>query len=259
MLKADVRPSLDACRNLTMNLYTDLLKRILLSTLVPDERYVPGNTSDPLPFDHELRVEGKDWPTRAFTMVGQKRLDILEYLLDWLIEHRILADIVECGVWRGGASIFMRGVLVSKGAAHLRSWLYDSFAGLPKPNLAGDCDLSIYNNYLAVPLNQVQENFVRFGLWSDKVKMVPGWFNDTLPQAEVRRISLLRLDGDMYESTIVALESLYAKVVRGGFVVIDDYGAIEVCKQATDDFRKKYNIGAPMTQVDWTCWYWQKT
>ena len=153
----------------------------------------------------------------------------------------------------------MRGVLVSMGAGDRATWLYDSFRGLPKPIDPTDIDLSMMDHYLGVSLETVKDNFQAFGLLSDSVRFVPGWFNDTLPYAEVERIALLRLDGDMYESTMVALTSLYPKVSIGGYVVIDDFGAIERCKRATRDFRERNGITSPIIQIDWTGAYWQKS
>lgn len=242
-------------------LYLDLLKKCLTRTLFPDSRYEPANSKflQSLPFSHELRMEGRDWPVEALTMVGVKRLDNLQALIADLLARVIPGDLVECGVWRGGASIFMRGVLVSMGAGHRTTWLYDSFRGLPKPTDPTDIDLSMMDHYLGVPLETVKDNFRAFGLLSENVRFVPGWFNDTVPYAEVERIALLRLDGDMYESTMVALTSLYPKVSIGGYVVIDDFGAIEQCKQATRDFRERNGITSPMIQIDWTGAYWQKS
>jgi O-methyltransferase len=193
---------------------------------IPDSRYEPANSNslESVPFSHELRMEGRDWLVEALTMVGVKRLDNLQASIADLLARMIPGDLVECGVWRGGASIFMRGVLVSMGAGQRTTWLYDSFRGLPKPTHLTDIDLSMMNHYLAVSLETVKDNFRAFGLLNENVRFVPGWFNDTLPYAEVERIALLRLDGDMYESTMVALTSLYPKVSIGGYVVIHDFG-----------------------------------
>ncbi len=242
------------------SLYLDLLKRCLTRTLFPDKRYDNDgpDASLQLSYSHERRHEGRDWPVEAMTMVGVKRLDSLQSLmLSAIVDHGVPGDVVECGVWRGGASIFMRGVLVASGQSERCVWLYDSFQGLPKPKDKDDIDLSMFSDYLGVPLSQVRENFKQFGLLSERVKFVPGWFKDTLPTADVGQIALLRLDGDMYESTRDALENLYPKVSSGGYVVIDDYGAIAVCRAAVADFRKSVGISAPIVPIDWTGVYWQ--
>ena len=86
-------------------------------------------------------------------------------------------------------------------------------------------------------LDTVQANFRRYGLLDDRVKFLPGWFRDTLPVAPVERIAVLRLDGDMYESTHLALTHLYPKLSSGGFLIVDDYGALPNCRRAVEDFR----------------------
>jgi hypothetical protein len=244
--------------NVLSSLYLELLKRCLTRILFPDRRYDNPDTTRQLPFSHDLRYEGKDWPVEAVTMVGMRRLNCLQDLLtSATIDHDIPGDVVECGVWRGGASIFMRGVLVAHGQSTRRSWLYDSFQGLPKPQDETDLDLTMHSDYLGVSLSEVRDNFRQFGLLSDQIHFVPGWFKDTLPAASVQQIVLLRLDGDMYESTRDCLEHLYSKVSSGGYIVIDDYGALAVCRQAVAEFRKERGIFSPIIPIDWTGVYWQ--
>ena len=91
-----------------------------------------------------------------------------------------------------------------------------------------------------------------------QVVFVKGFFRDTLPSLDAGPFSLIRLDGDMYESTIIALDSLYPKLTPGGYVIIDDYGAILQCKNAVTDFRTKHGIDAEITMVDWTGAWWRK-
>lgn len=214
-----------------------------------------------VPFDREKREVGLDWPAEAETMVGLRRLDNLEALIVDLVRRGVAGDLVETGVWRGGASIFMRGVLEALGDTSRRVWACDSFEGLPRPNPgefpadAGDSHWTVVE--LAVPLEEVKANFARYDLLDERVVFLPGWFQDTLPTAPIERISLLRLDGDMYESTHVALESLYPRLAAGGYVVIDDYGAIPACRQAVDDFRMRHGISSPIHEIDWTGVYWR--
>jgi hypothetical protein len=191
-------------------------------------------------------------------MVGVERLNAMEQLLKQVVAAKVPGDVVECGVWRGGCSIFMRGVLKALGDEQRTVWLYDSFEGLPKPVDSTDCDLSMYTGYLGVSLDQVQSNFRLFDLLDERVKFVKGWFRDTLPASEVSQIAVLRLDGDMYESTMDALNALYGKVSPGGYVVIDDYGAIHQCQRAVNDFRAKQGINSHIFLIDWTGAYWQK-
>jgi hypothetical protein len=240
-----------------MNLYLDLLKRCLTRTLFPDQRYGPDITK-PLPFDPDLRRVGRDWPTEAVTMVGMERLNTLQNAVESVVAEGIAGDLVECGVWRGGASILMRATLEACGDTARSVWLYDSFQGLPRPSDPADLDLTDLTPYLGVSLEQVKKNFELFKLLDNRVNFVQGWFNDTLPVAQVQQIAVLRLDGDMYESTMVALDSLYPKVSAGGYIIIDDYGALPHCQRAVNDFRAKHGIASHIFLVDWTGAYWRK-
>ncbi len=112
---------------------------------------------------------------------------------------------------------------------------------------------------LAVPLDEVKASFERYGLLDEHVRFLEGWFSETLPSAPIERIAVLRLDGDLYHSTMDALTSLYGKVSPGGFVIIDDYGAVPSCAQAVHDFRSRHGIETAMIKIDWTGVYWRKT
>jgi predicted O-methyltransferase YrrM len=111
--------------------------------------------------------------------------------------------------------------------------------------------------FLRVDLESVRANFAHHGLLDAQVKFLPGWFQDTLQTAPIAQIAVLRLDGDMYESTWLALEALYDRVAPGGFVIVDDYGAIQACRQAVEDFRARRGITAPIETIDWTGRFWR--
>jgi hypothetical protein len=243
-------------------LYLDLLKKCLTRLLFPD-RSLDHDLATTRPVVFSDRWEGKDWPTEAETMVGMLRLDQLEAGMVNVLETGIPGDFVETGVWRGGASILMRAVLKAYGDSARRVWLADSFRGLPHPDPtryprdAGDRHHEL-SSYLAVDLDTVKANFERYGLLDDRVCFLPGWFEDVLPSAPVARISVLRLDGDMYASTLQALEHLYPKVSPGGFVFVDDYGALPNCRTAVEDFRRACGVTEPVFRIDWTGVFWKK-
>jgi O-methyltransferase len=90
------------------------------------------------------------------------------------------------------------------------------------------------------------------------VKFLVGWFKDTLPNTPIEKLALLRLDGDMYESTMDALTHLYSKLSIGGYIIIDDWGAVPACKNAVIDFRTKFNISEEIIPIDWSGVYWKK-
>jgi O-methyltransferase len=194
-------------------------------------------------------------------MIGLKRLDQLQFAVETVLAERIPGDLIETGVWRGGACIFMRAVLAAHGEAHRTVWVADSFRGLPPPDPTAypadaGADWSQVTE-LVVSLDQVRDNFDRYRLLDDQVRFLEGYFRDTLPTAPIERLALMRLDGDLYESTIVALESLYPKLSRGGFVIVDDY-ALPTCQRAVDDFRREHQISESLERVDWTGVHWRK-
>jgi hypothetical protein len=210
--------------------------------------------------DPERRSAGRDWPSTAESMIGLFRMDSLHACLLDVLQRGVLGDVIEAGVWRGGATIFMRAVLDAFGARDRRVWVADSFAGLPPPDAAFPADQGdVHWQYseLAVPLDTVKENFARYGLLDDRVVFVPGWFRDTLPSLPVDRLAILRIDADMYESTSVALRTLYSKVSEGGYVILDDYGGLPASRLAVDEFRQEMGIADPLLMIDWTGAKWK--
>ena len=242
-------------------LYLDLLKRVLANVVYADSRVGVGD-GDLLEFDPALRELGQDWPHTAHTMVGLKRLDNLQQCVETVLDEGVPGDLIETGVWRGGCTVLMRAILKVHGDTTRTVWVADSFEGLPQPDGVrfpadrGDTHHAV--DFLRVSEDEVRETFRRYGLLDGQVRFLPGWFKDTLPQAPIEHLAVLRLDGDMYESTIQALDPLYPKLSPGGFTIVDDYGAIPACRTATDDYRRAHGIDAPLTRIDWTGVYWRK-
>jgi hypothetical protein len=196
------------------------------------------------------------------TMIGRKRLENIDDCVRRVLADQIPGDLMECGVWRGGASVFMRGLLEAYEAKDRLVWVADSFRGLPPPtdahDVATNADLTEEKcPTLAVDLETVKRTFDAYGLLDDRVRFLPGWFKDTLPSAPVGALAVLRLDGDLYESTRDALQALYDKVSPGGFLIVDDL-YLTMCKKAVDDFRAERGIEEPIVQIDWTGGYWRK-
>lgn len=209
----------------------------------------------PKPFDPQIRSTGRDWPLTAHTMIGLKRLDNLQFCVEDVLAHNIPGDLIETGVWKGGATIFMRAILKAYAVKDRWVWAADSFEGLPLPNAkkfpADVGDRHHTFKELAISLEEVKANFERYGLLDDQVRFLKGWFRDTLPTAPIKQLAVIRLDGDMYESTMDALVNLYPKLSVGGYLIVDDYGAVPGCRRATDDYRKKYGIRDEIITIDW--------
>jgi hypothetical protein len=209
-----------------------------------------------------LRAAGMDWPLQGLTMVGLNRLDDLQSCVEAVVGDGVEGDLIEAGAWRGGASILIRATLDSLGADDRTVWVADSFQGFP----AGDAedfpedraldDLGPFD-FLAVPLEEVADNFARFGC-DRGVRFLPGFFEDTMRDTFARRWSIIRIDVDTYETTLLALRSLYPGLSKGGYLIVDDYGALEECRLAVDEFRERNGIAEPLEQVDWTCVRWRR-
>lgn len=268
--------------------YLDLLKRCLTDTIRPEQyRALDPSTAGarqallrplaslvtrllrPLdlalvrrvPFDAEKRARGHDWPVRAETMIGLDRLTHLQGLVGDLLERGVTGDFLEAGVWRGGTAIFLRALLEAHGDKTRSVWVADSFEGLPRPreeHPQDQGDRHWTHGELAAGLSEVRGNFERYGLLDDRVRFLPGWFSDSLPAAPVGGLALLRVDADMYGSTMDVLQALHHKVEPGGYVVVDDYGAVPACKAAVEDFRRDAKVASPIVAIDHAAVYWQK-
>ena len=243
--------------------YLDLLREVLIGAVTGDRAHqiVPRarDAEGPLPsidLDPAARDHGLDWPLTALSMIGRKRMDNLRALTCEAVRNGIPGDLVETGVWRGGACIYMRGILHILGDRDRKVWVCDSFEGLPPPDpkypADNGLDLTQYGQ-LAISQEEVEASFARFGLLDDQVRFLKGWFKDTLHSAPIDRIAVLRMDGDLYESTMDALTGLYHRVSPGGFVIIDDYHAFEACRQAVHDFLGQNGGPAPeIHEIDGT-------
>ena len=208
-------------------------------------------------FNKEMREEGKDWPIFGYTMAGHRRLDNVQMCVEDVIANSVPGDFMETGVWRGGTVILMRALLKAFQINDRKVWAADSFEGLPVPKSKEDgSDLSKVD-LLKVPLEKVQANFSKFDLLDDQVIFIKGWFCDTLPSCGVERLSILRLDGDLYSSTMDALVNLYDKVSPGGYVIVDDYYSWPSCHQAVNDFLNDRSLDPEIVRIDWTGAYWK--
>lgn len=243
-------------------LYLDLLKRCLLGMIYEDPpMFAPaiGGYATRL-YVGKFRETGRDVPSQAHSMIGLRRMNNLQSCIEQVLVDRVPGDLIETGVWRGGATIFMRGVLKAYGVVDRRVWVADSFAGLPAADVeahAPNAFWAPYAGHFAVDLETVRGNFARYGLLDEQVQFLQGWFRDTLPTAPIAQLAVLRMDGDLYESTSDALTHLYPKLSPGGFVIIDDYNH-ESCRQAVHDYRGVQGISEPILDVDGVGAYWRK-
>jgi len=267
-------------------LYLDLLKRTLTRAIF-DENVLPvqlrrGSWKQRLyaPFERALSIRGlvlartirsseaflESPPipmNSAETLIGPVGLENVQYCVENVLRNDIPGDLIETGVWRGGAVLFMRGILAAHGDSKRIVWAADSFAGLPSPeqSLYQEDELADYwanESFFAVPLDVVEQNFMRYGLLDDRIRFLVGWFHETLPNASFDQLSIIRLDGDMYGSTMDGLRFLYPKLSVGGYVIVDDYWLPD-CKAAVDTFRAENGITDEIVPVDRAIVYWQRS
>lgn len=255
-------------------LYLELLKKSLGNFIYDDDldllaksfaidgasgKYVPVA---PEPADRDKKFLGGIWPSRAHTMIGMPRLNNLQDCVEQVLADGVPGDLIETGVWRGGAAILMRGVLKAYGATDRQVWVADSFEGLPPGDLAHypkETTVDLHKHaVLAVSLEEVQQNFARYNLLDGQVRFLKGWFKDTLPAAPIRQLAVMRLDGDLYESTMDALVNLYPKLQPGGFAIIDDYNMIKACNDAVEDYRRQQRIAEPLELLPGCGAFWRK-
>lgn len=213
-------------------------------------------------FSPEKRMNGLDWPMYGDTMIGMKRIENLQFCIEKVITENIPGDFIETGVWRGGATIFMKAMLQAMEDKQRLVWVADSFEGLPKPDkekyAADEFDTHYKMKELAISLETVKKNFQKYDLLDDQVRFLKGWFKDTLPTAPIKSLAVVRLDGDMYESTMDGLVNLYPKLSVGGYIIIDDWNAVQGCKKAVNDYRAQHGITETIVDIDGTGVFWRK-
>lgn len=286
----EVRPGGEAPSSLRRR-YLDLLKRTLVNLVYAEDALrldavlAGGLDGDPLARQRLLRDVRYDrpdayaevvaakrdgsldgfWGARlAHTMIGLDGLENLERCAHRVFADGVPGDFLEAGVCHGGASIFLRALQVAYGEDDRATWLADSFAGVPPPSHPVDREHELDLTEARVPwmaagLDAVRDNFETYELLSDRVRFLPGLFAETLPDAPVERLAILRIDADLYSSTRDALEALYDRVSEGGYVIVDDYGCLEPCRIAVDEFLSSRRLDVEINQVDWTRVCWRKS
>lgn len=195
------------------------------------------------------------------SMLGEHKLDTLRYCTEDCLRRGIAGDVIETGVWKGGATIYLAGILMAHGDTDKKVFVADSFEGLPRPDekkYPQDKGGKHYTREdLAISLEEVRANFDRFNLLSDKIIFVKGFFEDSFKTATIDKLSILRLDGDMYGSTMTVLMQLYHKLEVGGYLILDDW-LLTGAREALLDFRNMVGIKEELYQ-DYSGVFWKKS
>lgn len=173
----------------------------------------------------EDRAEGRGWPAQAETMMGLIRMELLQKCLVDVVSRGVEGDFFEAGCWRGGGVIFMLGVLKALGDSSRRVWAADSFRGYPEPTANSfevDRHLFQRGDYFSVSRALLEANVRKYGLWDERLRILEGWFSESIPRAPIEKLSFLRIDVDGYEGVRDALTLLYPKLSTSGYVLIED-------------------------------------
>lgn len=234
--------------------YLDLMRDSLIGRLNEDPALPASKVEGYKP---DYREQGWDWPSKAPSMIGALRMENVRTECERVITENVPGDFVETGVWRGGAAIMMRAVLAAYGITDRRVFGADTFAGFPAQSDT-DSNFTVGGvSEFSVSLDEVKANFARYRLLDEQVVFLEGLFKDTLPSAPIGRIAVLRLDGDLYDSTKDGL-ALYDKLSPGGTLIADDYFLFDGQRKAIDEFRSAHGIADPIVRIDHFGGFWIK-
>jgi O-methyltransferase len=200
---------------------------------------------------------------KPYTMTSIERLYAMHKAVEYVVRADIQGAIVECGVWRGGSMMMAALTLLALGKTDRSLFLFDTFAGHPRPSPEHDgketyefwwqrrrTDQS--SSWAEATLQEVRGNLASAGYPLDKITFVQGIVQDTIPAHAPETVALLRLDTDWYESTAHELRHLYPRLVAGGVLIIDDYGAMAGQRQAVDEFCARNAIALLLNRIDFS-------
>jgi O-methyltransferase len=218
-----------------------------------------------LPIDFDALHTRIYQAVRPYTMTSPERIfGLIEGVLH-VVKNNIEGDMVECGVWKGGSMMAIAEVLKSKGQQHRKLYLYDTFEGMSNP---GEEDRDFKGEQADRLLKEEAENKENSVIWaysgldevkkamqqtqydSDNIIYVKGKVEDTIPQVLPEKIALLRLDTDWYESTRHEMIHLFPRLVKGGVLIVDDYGYWKGSRKAIDEYVAANHIALLLCRMD---------
>ena len=203
---------------------------------------------------------------KSYTMTSVERVYSLYKSVEYVIDNDIDGDFVECGVWKGGSAMVILLTLMKHNIKDKKLYLYDTFEGMPMPgkediNFAGVPAIDRWNEktkkgkikWADAGVNEVESYLKLSGYPIKKITFVKGLVEETIPAIVPKKIAILRLDTDWYKSTKHELEFLYPLLIKGGIIIIDDYGHYKGSKKATDEYIKNNKIKIFLNRIDYTC------
>jgi O-methyltransferase len=191
------------------------------------------------------------------TLVGPERVHNLYALAKRIEKESIPGDVIECGVCNGGTAALLAR-FSTRSRLDRTTWLLDSFQGMPETTPEDGDAAKAHIGKEVGDIGRVERALGRVGADMNRVRIVPGWFQDTFPSVSASRIALLNIDADWYESVKLCLETFYDRVVTGGFISFDDYGHWPGCRRAVDEFFGARQLPYKLQQVDYTARWFQK-
>lgn len=201
---------------------------------------------------------------KKLTMISDRRMIENIQIAKFISLNNIKGDFVECGVWRGGSALLVKMIFESYNN-NSKVWLFDTFKGMTKPtnqdiDINGNPAIDFYkqndnfdfNQWCYASIEEVKYNFKVSGVKIENCNFIEGDVLDTIPKVitQLKNICFLRLDTDWYQSTKLELEYLYPKIIKNGFLVIDDYGYWKGSKKATDEYFTKNKIKKYFSIID---------
>jgi hypothetical protein len=194
-----------------------------------------------------------------FTMTSIERMYALYQATRYVVEREVPGDVVECGVWRGGSSMLAAMTLARAGDEQRALHLFDTFEGMTRPteedggeafaewSRLQDDDV---NRWCYAALDEVEGNMRSTGIGSDRVRLIQGRVEDTIPEAAPTSIAILRLDTDWYQSTYHELRHLFPRLSPEGVLIIDDYGRWDGARQAVDQYFEETGERILLNRID---------
>jgi O-methyltransferase len=208
--------------------------------------------------DEFVELQGRCAP---HTMTTIERMYALWQAVRYIAARGVPGDFVECGVWRGGSSMLAALTFEAAGDRHREFHLYDTFEGMAEPSWEDGAlarrmwsrhQQANHNDWCYSPIDEVRENMLSTGLLEERLHLVKGKVEETIPDRAPERIALLRLDTDFYSSTRHELVHLFPLLQPGGVLVIDDYGDWGGARRAVDEYIAEHAIAVLLTRVDST-------
>jgi O-methyltransferase len=220
----------------------------------------------PLPVDMDLNAAETIRQVRSHTMTSPERLFALIQAVRYVSTAGIAGDIVECGVWRGGSMMAAARTLLECGDTSRQLYLFDTFEGMSSPT---DKDVAVDGQsagellrtqrkddpasaWCYATIDDVKATMTSTGYEFGRIHFVKGKVEDTIPTHAPDKIAILRLDTDWYESTRHEMEHLFPRLIRGGVLIVDDYGHWAGCRQAIDEYIETNGIRLLLNRVDYT-------